>query len=90
MVSEAAKPPAVMRAKLERPLACGVCCAGTSLSWMVIIETKKVLIATPWTSMGRTRTLKLTSGVRAPRIRKESPKANSASVPVIRASIRAL
>ena len=64
VVREAAKPPKVMRAKLERPLADGVCSGGTSFSWMVIIETKKVLIATPCTSIGITSTPKLTSGVR--------------------------
>ncbi len=50
VVIDAAKLPAVMRAKLEMPDAEGMRSAGIPSSEIVIIARKKVLIATPCTS----------------------------------------
>ena len=63
VASEAAKLPAVIREKFDRPEACGVCWGGMPFSEMVTIEMKKVLIATPCTSIGMTSAQKLASGV---------------------------
>src|SRR4051812_26931451 len=75
VASEAAKLPAVMRQKFDRPDAEGNCWGGTPFREMVTIDRKKVLIATPCTSMGQTRALKSTSGLNRERMKNDRAKA---------------
>src|SRR3954471_14091656 len=68
VANEAAKLPAVIREKFDRPEADGSCWGATPFSEMVTIERKKVLMRTPCTSIGQTSALKSTSGVKFERM----------------------
>src|SRR6185437_6704716 len=85
---EAAKPPAVMRAKLERPEASGMRAGGTPSSRMVIMARKNVAMAIPWTAKGTMKSKNEAWSVRPARRKNETAKAIKAALAISRASIR--
>src|SRR5690242_16036809 len=85
---EAAKPPATMRAKFERPDPKGMRAGGMPSRRIVIIARKNVAMAMPCTSKGNVKAQKLAWAVKPERMKNEAAKARNATVAMIRASIR--